>query len=70
MQSARQMRAHLAKYAEVELLLQIGEYTAELDLAADAAIAAMPKILEFLQQGVDEHSTLLKTRTSLNRAQT
>ena len=47
---AHKMRQHLSKYAEVELLLQIGEYKTGGDPEADAAIAAMPNIRKFLQQ--------------------
>ncbi|MEP6017600.1 MAG: FliI/YscN family ATPase [Paracoccaceae bacterium] len=49
---AHQMRRHLSKYDEIELLIQIGEYKAGGDPEADAAIAAVPKIREFLRQDV------------------
>lgn len=50
---ARRVRAWLAKYADVELLLQIGEYQAGHDALADEAIARSPAIEQFLSQDAD-----------------
>jgi type III secretion protein N (ATPase) len=44
----------LAKYEEVELLVQIGEYQKGADTEADLAIAKNKPIKEFLQQRTDE----------------
>ncbi|KZL28440.1 type III secretion system ATPase SctN [Pseudovibrio sp. WM33] len=44
----------LAKYEEVELLVQIGEYQKGADAEADLAIAKNKPIKEFLQQRTDE----------------
>jgi type III secretion protein N (ATPase) len=45
------LRALLAKYAEIELLLQVGEFKAGGDPVADLAVARMPHIEAFLRQG-------------------
>lgn len=44
------LRRHLAKYRDIELLVQVGEYQPGQDVAADQALAAMPAIKAFLQQ--------------------
>ncbi len=44
------IRAMMAKYAEVEFLLQVGEYKAGNDPMADEAIERMPAIEGFLRQ--------------------
>jgi type III secretion protein N (ATPase) len=44
------LRKQLAKYQEMELLLQIGEYKAGSDAEADAAIRNIQPIRKFLQQ--------------------
>lgn len=49
-EAATRARAHLAKYRDIELLLEVGEYTEGHDPVADAAVAAKPKIDAFLQQ--------------------
>lgn len=48
--AAGQARALLAKYQELELLVQIGEYRAGADALADRAIAARPALQHFLRQ--------------------
>ncbi len=53
--AAEKLRALLAKYAEVEFLLQVGEYVAGQDLLADEAIAKQPAIIAFLRQAADAH---------------
>lgn len=53
--AAAKLRALLAKYAEVELLLKIGEYKHGSDPEADEAIAKNGAINAFLKQGLDEH---------------
>jgi type III secretion protein N (ATPase) len=54
--AAGRFRALLAKYAEVELLLQIGEYQKGNDLLADEAIAKIDRLNGFLKQGLNEPS--------------
>lgn len=59
------VRAWLAKYRDIELLLQMGEYQQGADVAADEAIARMPALKCFLQQRPDEHSSLDSTHEAL-----
>ncbi|XPG34068.1 FliI/YscN family ATPase [Variovorax sp. NFACC27] len=51
--AAAHFRGLLAKYQEMELLVQIGEYKAGADALADEAIGARPAMLEFLSQPPD-----------------
>ena len=44
----------LAKYQEVEMLVQIGEYKQGADPEADEAIAKINDLNAFLRQGLDE----------------
>jgi len=62
--SAR-VRARLAKYREIELLLQMGEYRQGADAEADEAIAGMPALRQFLQQAPDELSTAQSANEAL-----
>lgn len=55
--AAQKLRALMAKYAEVELLVKIGEYKEGSDAEADMAIRKMPKIREFLCQGLTEKTS-------------
>jgi ATP synthase in type III secretion protein N len=48
------VRAWLAKYREIELLVQMGEYRKGADAGADEALARIPVLKEFLQQGPNE----------------
>ena len=48
--SATRMRELLAKYQEIELLVQIGEYQAGSDALADTALAARSALREFSMQ--------------------
>jgi ATP synthase in type III secretion protein N len=54
-QAAERVRSWIAKYDEVELLLQVGEYRAGNDPTTDLAIERHEQITEFLHQAVDEH---------------
>lgn len=54
--AAARVRAWLAKYREIELLLQMGEYKQGADVEADDAVAHMPELRRFLQQRPDEFS--------------
>lgn len=53
-EAARRARALMAKYAEIEFLIQIGEYKTGNDAMADQAIAARPEIDALLRQDADE----------------
>ena len=48
--AATQVRALMAKHAEIEFLVQVGEYRAGADAVADRAIAARPEIEALLRQ--------------------
>jgi len=52
--AAGKVRAWLAKYAEIEFLLQIGEYRPGGDPLADEAVHRMPALRALLQQGAHE----------------
>jgi len=56
LQAAGVLRRRLAKYQEVELLVQIGEYKSGMDPDADVAIRSMPAIRSLLQQPASEVS--------------
>lgn len=60
-EAAGKFRSMMAKYQEVELLLRIGEYKKGNDPAVDEAIAKMPQINGFLQQGLSEKDTFQET---------
>ena len=60
-QAAARLREILAKYKEIELLVQIGEYKQGTDPAADEAIAKIDAINTFLRQGLDERSLFEET---------
>lgn len=52
--AAAVVRGWLAKFRDMELLLQMGEYKKGADAEADEAIARMPALREFLRQAPDE----------------
>lgn len=54
--TAGKLRELYAKYAEIELLVQLGEYKAGTDPVADKAIASIDKIRKFLRQDTREQS--------------
>ena len=62
------LRTLLAKYAEVELLLKIGEYKKGTDPETDEAIAKNGAINAFLRQGLDERPTYDDTIARLKSA--
>ncbi|MEM6339682.1 MAG: FliI/YscN family ATPase [Pseudomonadota bacterium] len=64
---AAHLRASLAKYRDLELLLQIGEYQSGGDAEADAVVAAKPQIDAFLRQESDQSSSFDETMTALSR---
>ena len=63
--AAQALRKILAKYAEVELLVQIGEYKKGSDKEADDALARINAVNAFLRQGLDEKSTFEETLQAL-----
>lgn len=65
---AQELRKILAKYAEVELLVQIGEYKKGADAEADAALSKINAVNTFLKQGLDEKSTFEETLQGLANA--
>ncbi len=56
--AANRFRQLMAKYRDVELLVQIGEFKKGQDALADEAIAKREAMNGFLRQGLDERSTL------------
>lgn len=62
--SAGQVRTLVAKHAEIEFLLQVGEYKSGADPVADKAIERMPAIRAFLTQDQGEYADYQDT---LNR---
>ncbi len=63
--AARDVRAMLAKLADIELLVQLGEYRPGNDRHADVALAQADAIEAFLRQRPDEPSTLAATTAML-----
>ena len=55
---AARLRALMAKHAEIEFLVQVGEYEAGSDALADEAIARRESIETFLRQSPAERATL------------
>jgi type III secretion protein N (ATPase) len=66
-QAANRFRALLAKFQEIELLVQIGEFKKGQDKLADEAIEKMPKLNAFLRQGLGERSTLPEAADGVKR---
>jgi type III secretion protein N (ATPase) len=64
--AAGRMRELMAKYADVELLVKIGEYKAGSDKVADEAIAKIDEIRNFLKQGTRERVELEETIAKLS----
>ncbi|MCI5046705.1 MAG: FliI/YscN family ATPase [Aquisalinus sp.] len=52
---AREVKNLISKYKEIELLIQLGEYSAGNDQVADRAIALREPINEYLQQKVEDN---------------
>lgn len=61
LKAAGKFRKLLAKYQEVELLLRIGEYKKGNDAEVDEAIDKLPKLNEFLRQGLQEKVAFQET---------
>ena len=62
-ESAGRLRQLLAKYAEVELLIRVGEYKRGGDALVDEAVAKIDRIREFLRQRTDERDSLGNAQT-------
>jgi type III secretion protein N (ATPase) len=60
-EAAARLRKLLAKYHEIELLVQIGEYKEGADSEADEAIEKIERINTFLRQGLDEKISFEET---------
>ena len=67
MAAANAFRAMLAKYQELELLVQIGEYKTGNDPVADVAIQSRPSMLDFLAQPPERGVSFDATVTALSR---
>lgn len=65
LEKARKLRQLLAAYAGSEDLIRVGAYQRGADAVLDRAIAALPKINAFLQQGKQEGSSLTETLDAL-----
>ncbi|MBO7181609.1 MAG: type III secretion system ATPase SctN [Kiritimatiellae bacterium] len=65
---AAHLREILAKYAEVELLLKIGEYQKGADRETDEAVAKIGRVNAFLRQGLFEQLTYAETIAKLAEA--
>jgi type III secretion protein N (ATPase) len=64
-EAAARLRTLLARHAEVEFLLRVGEYQAGSDAVADTAIERMPAIRALLQQRADEATDFAQTLARL-----
>ncbi|MFP4061626.1 MAG: FliI/YscN family ATPase [Halochromatium sp.] len=64
-EAAQQLRRDLAKYREIELLIQVGEYQHGSDPAADRAVARIDNIRSLLKQGTDELTSFASTMNGL-----
>jgi type III secretion protein N (ATPase) len=62
------LRKLFAKYEEIELLVQVGEYELGTDVQADKAIAVIDKIRYFLQQNTDTLMSFNETILQLEQA--
>jgi type III secretion protein N (ATPase) len=62
---AGRIRELLARYAEIELLLRIGEYEKGSDPVADEAAAKIDRINAFLRQSSGTHETVQRTEAHL-----
>ncbi|MEM9147436.1 MAG: FliI/YscN family ATPase [Pseudomonadota bacterium] len=62
------LRSLMAKYADIELLVKIGEYASGSDPEADEAIARKSAIDGFLRQRTDDHTAFEETVARLFQA--
>jgi flagellar biosynthesis/type III secretory pathway ATPase len=68
LQAAANLRKQLAKFQEMELLVQIGEYKAGTDPAADEAIRNIGRIRQLLQQPAERLCAFDDAVTALSQA--
>lgn len=54
-EASSRFRELLAKYDEIELLLQVGEYKPGQDATADEAVKRYPQLLELIKQSTSDH---------------
>jgi len=66
-QAASRLRALMARHAEVEFLLRVGEYQAGSDPLADRAIERQAAIRALLTQGSDERAVFAETIAALQQ---
>jgi type III secretion protein N (ATPase) len=64
-EASQKLRQILAKFAEIELLVQIGEYKKGSDAVADFALDHIDKVNAYLRQGTDEISSFEDTLDGL-----
>jgi ATP synthase in type III secretion protein N len=64
-QAASKLRNWLAKYEEIELLVQVGEYRAGTDPLADEAVERVPHVRNWLKQPTSQWSPLAQTLDGL-----
>lgn len=64
---AKRVRQLLAKYNDIEFLVQVGEYNKGSDELADAAIERHDDLLAFLQQTHDSRSSFESTLNSMRK---
>ena len=67
-QAAAKLRAILAKYQQIEPLVQLGEYKRGADPEADSALDHIDRVNAFLRQGLDERSSFEETLKALEQA--
>jgi len=63
--AAERLRELLAKYHEIEFLVQVGEYKSGSDPLGDEALAKITHINQFLKQRPNEHADVATTLTQL-----
>jgi type III secretion protein N (ATPase) len=66
-QAAGRLRSLMAKYQELELLIQIGEYRRGADALADQAVARRSAMQQFLAQQPGDRQGFEQTLTALRR---
>lgn len=64
-EAAAKLRQILAKYSQIELLIQLGEYKKGADAEGDFAISHIDAVNKFLKQGLNEKSTFQETLDNL-----
>lgn len=64
---AARARDWLAKYAEIEFLIQVGEYKPGGDAAADEAVDKAPRLHALFRQGLDENLPFADAMAGLRR---